>query len=357
MGSYKIVMSSNNKALTEKELLNLADLVLKYFGSIEQLQAYWKTTIGKEINELATKEFGVSLYRFKQVVLGILHIEDKTKEDIKLLKQKAWEERPAYTQEQINRMYAKRKETCRELYGVDNVFQAEEIKEKIRDTCLDKYGVANINSLETSKLAKSENFKRMLEEELTAISEKRKQTNLQRYGVSNPFISADFTEKALETKEQRYGDRNYNNRVKAKDTCLVRYGAEHFSQTLEFLNMSKFRKYYVDGLFFDSYPELAIYFYCINNKIPIKRNPVRLEYEFKNKKHYCFPDFIIDDKLIEIKGNHLYEKMLIPETVDNAKLKCLAKNDVEIWTIDRYRYYITWFEEHGLKKEDYLVKR
>ena len=26
-------------------------------------------------------------------------------------------------------------------------------------------------------------------------------------------------------------------------------------------------------------------------------------------------------------------------------------------TFDKYKYYITWFEEHGFKKEDYLVKR
>jgi len=350
-------MSSNNKPLTDIELTNLADRILEYFGSIERLQVYWKTTIGKDINDLAIKEFGISLYRFKQVVLGTLHIEDKTKEDVKLLKQKAWEARPAYTQEQIDTMYAKRKETCQKLYGVDNVFQSEEIKERIRSTCFDRYGAYNINSTEENKQYKADLAKQRTSEELLLIAEKTRQTCLQKYGVQNFSQHEDFYIKARHTKKQRYGDENYNNRQKAKETCLERFGTEYFSQTTEALESIKFRRYHIDDIYFDSYPELAVYLYCIHNKISIQRSPARFEYTFNNKTHYCFPDFLIDDTLVEIKGAHLFERMQVPDTVENAKLNCLIQHNVEIWTIDKYKPYITWFKEQGFKKEDYLVRR
>ena len=99
-------MSSNNKPFTEADLASISVRVLDYFGSRENLQYYWKTTIGNEINKLALKEFGISLYRLKQVVVDYLQIEDKTKEDVKLLKQRAWKIRPAYTEEQVAAMSA-----------------------------------------------------------------------------------------------------------------------------------------------------------------------------------------------------------------------------------------------------------
>ena len=348
-------MSSDNKPLTKEELNDLGNRVLNYFGGREQLQYYWKTTIGNEINELAISEFGISLYRMKQVVLGVLQIEDKTKEDVKLLKQKAWEARPEYTQEQVAEMNAKRKVTCRERYGVDYIQQSDIMKERSRATCFAKYGVYNINSWEELRRRKSELQKNRTEEENALIVAKREQTCIEKYGVKNPFQNEDIVAKCLATKEQRYGDVNYNNRSKAKDTCLERYGTEYYSQTADTLQRKKYRCYCVDDIYFDSYPELAIYMYYTYNKIPIKRTPVRLAYKFNNKIHYCFPDFQIAGQLVEVKGDHLYQKLLVPHTKDNAKFKCLMQNEVAIWTKSTYKSYIKWFEGQGFKKEDYLV--
>ena len=59
--------------------------------------------------------------------------------------------------------------------------------------------------------------------------EKNQQTKLERYG------DAFFTniEKGRQTKEARYGDANYNNSEKNKATCLERYGYERASQSPE----------------------------------------------------------------------------------------------------------------------------
>ncbi|MCM1260541.1 MAG: hypothetical protein NC222_06260 [Staphylococcus sp.] len=51
--------------------------------------------------------------------------------------------------------------------------------------------------------------------------------------------SENRTNKILSTKEQKYGNKNYNNRDKAKQTCLDKYGLENYSLTKDFLDKFK----------------------------------------------------------------------------------------------------------------------
>lgn len=53
---------------------------------------------------------------------------------------------------------------------------------------------------------------------IAARTSKTKKTNLERYGVENPFQAEQFKEKAKQTKKERCGDENYNNREKMFDT-------------------------------------------------------------------------------------------------------------------------------------------
>ena len=45
--------------------------------------------------------------------------------------------------------------------------------------------------------------------------------------------------KIKSTKKEKYGDENYNNREKAKETCLEKYDKEHHMQYNEILNKQK----------------------------------------------------------------------------------------------------------------------
>jgi hypothetical protein len=134
-----------------------------------------------------------------------------------------------------------------EKYGVENLFQLKDIKEKLKQTNLEKYGVEN----------PSQNKE---------IKEKKIQTTLKNYGVKNPKQSEEIKEKAEETCLKNYGVKyalqneeikNQTKRTnlekygvvctmssemskeKAKETCLKKYGVEHSSKSEEVKEKSK----------------------------------------------------------------------------------------------------------------------
>lgn len=65
-------------------------------------------------------------------------------------------------------------------------------------------------------------------------NEKRKQTNLKKYGVENPAQRPDIKEKTKKTNLDRYGVENpfasKNVKEKIRQTCLEKYNVEHPSQ-------------------------------------------------------------------------------------------------------------------------------
>jgi hypothetical protein len=104
------------------------------------------------------------------------------------------------------------------------------------------------------------------------LLDKKKETFLERYGVSTPLKlphsqekskttiknfsnekKKNIKQKQKKTCKQRYGDENYNNRTKAKTTYLKNYGVENASQTqiikekIKKTNLRKYGKEYFDN--------------------------------------------------------------------------------------------------------------
>ncbi len=105
----------------------------------------------------------------------------------------------------------------------------------------------------------------------------------------------------------------------------------------EWCDKRSFKKYAIDDVYLDSFPELAFYLYNkeeLHNDII--RSKKRIEYEFKGEKHFYLPDFEVNGDLIEIKGDQLYEQMLIPNTLDAAKYTCMQANNVKIIRTSEY---------------------
>lgn len=124
--------------------------------------------------------------------------------------------------------------TTQEKYGVDNVSQAQEIKNKKAETLFGNYGVGNPS---LSPEVKKKREKTFLEKYgvlnpllLASIQKKVKNTNLERYGVENPFGNKDIQEKIKQTILEKYGVDNVGKSPeiieKVKQTNLEKYGVE-----------------------------------------------------------------------------------------------------------------------------------
>lgn len=89
----------------------------------------------------------------------------------------------------------------------------------------------------------------------------------------------------------------------------------------------------------DSSWELAFVIYNIEHSINFKRNTQKFEYQFKDEKHYYYPDFIMEDgSYIEIKG---WDNGRTQAKIEffPFKIKILFKNDIKKYldyAIDKY---------------------
>lgn len=109
--------------------------------------------------------------------------------------------------------------------GVNNGFTNQD-RDIARKAFRTKYGVNSPFNLESvrskSKITKLQKYG---DENYNNI-EKQKQTIKSKYGVSNISQIAEVQNKAKETKLQKYGDENYNNHIQAEKTNILRYGAK-----------------------------------------------------------------------------------------------------------------------------------
>ena len=107
----------------------------------------------------------------------------------------------------------------RAIHGVDNVMLVDDVKEKLKQSNIQKYGVGCVLQLDN-------------------VKEKISNTCMDRYGVR---YSADIPErrnKASITTIERYGRGNGNNRQKALNTMLEKYGVPHALQNKDVLQKS-----------------------------------------------------------------------------------------------------------------------
>lgn len=138
---------------------------------------------------------------------------------------------------------------------------------------------------------------------------------------------------------------------------FVKKKVKNFWQNLsneELTNWFKnhWKVYTYQNVKFDSSWELALYIYAKDHDEEIEREPCCFEYYFNKEKHRYFPDFKYKGNLIEIKNNYLLEDLNIINTKENAKLKCIKDNKVQIWTIEKIQPYVDYIENKYGK--DYL---
>lgn len=285
-------------------------------------------------------------------------------------------------------------------------------KQELTDrNIIKKYGsLENFQKIKGKKY--SAIYNRKTKEEKEAIKEKRRQTNrkhfgvdcnfsdpsnkekskktcILKYGVENPSQSKMIQDKIETTKLERHGDRFYTNREQAKKTCLKKFGVEYAIQAKEVrekgkqTNLRKFgvenggasdlahkkmaKKYFYDNTIFTSSAELAYYIWLKDNNIKFEYQPKYLEYYDEwHVKHRYYPDFKVEEQLIELKGDHLIDengKLLFPfkknlskkeidrsQRLFNAKQKCMEDNNVTIIKYSDCKVYYDYIDNKYGKK-------
>ena len=240
----------------------------------------------------------------------------------------------------------KSKQTCKQRYGVDNAMKNKEIQEKSHNTCMKKYGCI-------SPLGNKD------------IQEKSKQTCKQQYGVEYIGQSTKIQEKIRKICKEIYGAeypvQSEQIKEKTKQICLKKYGVENVMQSKSIQNKIKevfLERYGVDCPFKALEVQQKIY---NTKKLNHTFNSSSIEEHFKNyldsknisyktqykseKYPFCC-DFYLDnlDLYIEIQGNWTHYKEPYNESnpshqeiLESWKSKSEThkyyKNAIQTWTI------------------------
>ena len=133
--------------------------------------------------------------------------------------------------------------------------------------------------------------------------------------MQNPKIQ----EKIKEIKIKRYGNSNYNNRDRARKTCLEKYGVEIPLQNAEIFKKAQKNSYRLNifrntNLTYQGSYELD-FLKKFHDMMNIK-NGYPIKYKFKGKNKIYYPDFYLPDfnMIIEVKNSYLYKRDLLQIT-------------------------------------------
>lgn len=178
-------------------------------------------------------------------------------------------------------------------------------------------------------------------------------------------------EKMLKTKLERHGTLDFS--AKARDTWKKNFGVDHPMKVKEiaeksFENRARRNSLYkIDGLRFDSLPEMCFYIYYRDHGIPLDCHPkfkILRYFDKFGKQHSYHPDFYLPHLgyVIELKGdNHFKDKdptkTMISfkgrafDYIEEAKMKCMKDNGVIIVSSAGYQFYLDYAKKtYGLAK-------
>lgn len=281
------------------------------------------------------------------------------------------------TEEDKEKTLEKRKQTNLKKYGVENLFKDVE---RIKQFRKEKLGVENVSQLESVKEKKKQNSLKKFGTENPTQSEivknKIKCTNLKKYGTESALASEAIKEKIKQTNRTKYGY-DYHTQTpefkahlkaiwqdKKKRQELSKKVSKTWSQKsaeeLRRIRAKAYKAYEYQDEIFDSSWELAVWIWANETGKNIKHEPTCIEYEYDSIKHKYFPDFEIDGKLIEVKGDHFFNEkgeMICPfdstkNGIYEAKHLEALKCGVEFWRDNEIRPILNWVEQKYT--EDFL---
>lgn len=252
------------------------------------------------------------------------------------------------------------------IYGCDYFFQTDEFKNKKEKTLTEmNEGVTTINV-----------------SQIKSIRDKTKQTNKEKYGCEEYMQSLDFKNKTIATSKSKYNTDSPNSAEIVKkhkeDSVFLKYGVTNVNQLTEVREkiyktcMERYGKlwntykYEYDNIKFDSGWELIYYIWLKDHNVNFEYHPkINFAYIDENGKNSKYePDFLIDNKLYEIKGDHFFneQKQLINPYDKNKPLclkkqQCMIDNEVKILTSDDLKDCFDYFNTLNFNLSNFRVKK
>ena len=189
--------------------------------------------------------------------------------------------------------YIQRKKTCEERYGVSNISLIPEVQEKKIQTCLKHFDVKYpMQSNVVINKVKETNQK--LYNTDWALASKEYRNNfiipgcINSLGYENPMNSKDIQRKCYETN-------------------IKNHNGLYSTQTKEWIKKyahGSNKQYSYKNLILKSKAEYELAVWLDNNNIKYIYEPCQFKYkDLYNKEHTYTPDFLINNKLYEIKGD------------------------------------------------------
>lgn len=227
-------------------------------------------------------------------------------------------------------------------------------------------------------------------------------------GITNVSQLSETIDKIHQTKLENHGDPNYYNAELQKKNCREKYGCDYFLQTQTFKDLAKetkIERYGVDhqmkcpdivngmkeryraahgvdfpfqnpdviekircgyqyaNIAFDSSWELSYFIWLTDNNVEFTYQPkISIEYIVNGKPHYYNPDFLVEDLLVELKGDQFFKEdgtMFCPWRYPNwtdedkaaadalyeAKHQCMVANGVKILRNEDVKPYLVYIDE------------
>lgn len=207
-------------------------------------------------------------------------------------------------------------------YGLETGgFTKNEVQNKIKESVRQKYGVDNVIELNEVKNKQINSLKEVWD-----------------------YNKKEILEKVRATKKERYGDESFVNSEKIKRTFIEKYGVENVSQLEEnrrelsdrMIKDNPFHKvnvkthrYKNTNLYYQSSYEYKFLEFCENRGILDKvENGRRFEYlnEDSDFGYFYLSDFIFDGRyVIEVKSEWIKQLQGGDEKID-AKRRCVESN-------------------------------
>lgn len=219
----------------------------------------------------------------------------------------------------------KRKSTNLSKYGFEHAAMHPDVKKKQKESC-EKSGY--VNYFQRPGIMKDLQAKAHSEE----ATEKKKETNRKRFGTDWPAQNEKVKEKMQETLFERTGYKNAMQDPKTSHST---------------------KSYIYEGINFDSSWELAFYIYLRDNKKSFIYHPdLYMKYiDEEGIERTYKPDFLVEGKFFEIKGDQFFDKDGNPYDSYNKKpWKCkydkLIENNVNILRVGDIKKYLRYVKEN-----------